>query len=70
MPLCMTNTLPIIADFEVLGRNTVWFNSGRLDHSIGLRTADWIAISGPRFDAIAKLDPDKSFEPLLNHETI
>lgn len=56
MPLSLENDIPVIADFAVLDRKTVWFNSGRLDHSIGMRTRDWVAIARPRLDAISEAD--------------
>ncbi|KXG87026.1 hypothetical protein ATO67_21820 [Agrobacterium bohemicum] len=57
MPMCLHDKIPVIADFEVLERTNVWFNSGLLDHSIRMRTADWVAFARPRLDAIAERAP-------------
>ena len=69
MPLCLHDEVPVIADFEVLERATLWFNSGRLDHSVGLRTADWVALARPRLEAIAEMDPENSL-PLREFASI
>lgn len=56
MPLSSNEALPVIADVEVLNRPMLWFNSGRLDHSVGLKTRDWLALAAPRIGVIAERD--------------
>ena len=54
MPLSSNEALPVIADFELLTRPMLWFNSGRLDHSIGLYPREWLALAAPRIDRITE----------------
>lgn len=54
MPLAQNEELHTIADQSLLERPVIWFNSGRLDHSIGLRPKDWLALAAPHIDRIAE----------------
>jgi Ala-tRNA(Pro) deacylase len=57
MPLAAAQDLPVVADMELLAQPRIWFNSGRLDHSVGLSLPYWIALARPRMERIALPDP-------------
>jgi hypothetical protein len=44
---------------ELLAQPRIWFNSGRLDHSVGLSLPHWIALARPRMERIALRETDE-----------
>lgn len=54
LPFPFTADLELLVDPELLVHNELFFNAGRLDRSIALRTADYLAISRPRLERIAR----------------
>ncbi len=54
MPIAQNAELHTIADHSLLERPLLWFNSGRLNHSIALRPQDWLALAAPHIDHIAE----------------
>jgi Ala-tRNA(Pro) deacylase len=48
LPFTYDERLELIADPSLLGKPEIFFNAGRLDRSIALRTADWLAMAQPR----------------------
>lgn len=60
MPLAAAQDLPVVADMELLAQPRIWFNSGRLDHSVGLSLPHWIALARPRMERIALREADEA----------
>ncbi|MCA3560010.1 MAG: YbaK/prolyl-tRNA synthetase associated domain-containing protein [Aestuariivirga sp.] len=54
MPIAQNAELLTVADYGLLDRPLLWFNSGRLDHSVALRPQDWLALAAPYLDHIAE----------------
>lgn len=53
MPIAQDAELLTVGDYGLLDRPLLWFNSGRLDHSVALRPQDWLALAAPHMDHIA-----------------
>lgn len=54
MPVSFNNELLVIGDHELLDQELLWFNSGRLDHSIALPPVKWQKLANPRMENIAE----------------
>ena len=54
LPFSPSSNLELIVDPELLAHDELFFNAGRLDRSLALRTADYLAISRPRLERIAR----------------
>lgn len=52
-PFALNSDLAIVADEDLLRNESVFFNAGRLDRSMELRTGDWLAAAKPRVAKIA-----------------
>jgi Ala-tRNA(Pro) deacylase len=52
-PFALNPALAIVADEDLLANDTLFFNAGRLDRSMELDTADWLAVARPRVAKIA-----------------
>lgn len=61
LPFPLSNRLELIVDPELLAHDELFFNAGRLDRSVALRTADYLAITQPRLERIAR-KPTKTTE--------
>jgi len=55
MPLSFHQDLSVVADVELLGQPCLYFNTGRLDHSVGMSVGLWLALAAPRIEHIADL---------------
>lgn len=53
MPLSFDPELAVIADAKLLDQPVLYFNAGRLDLSVAVETAQWLAVASPRIDTIA-----------------
>jgi Ala-tRNA(Pro) deacylase len=53
LPFAFDARLELIADPGLLRHDELFFNAGRLDRSMALRTRDWVRIAQPRFERIA-----------------
>lgn len=53
LPFTFHPTLELIADPSLLAVPELYFNAARLDRSIALKTADYVALAKPRFESIA-----------------
>jgi Ala-tRNA(Pro) deacylase len=53
LPFTFNPELELVADPDLLAHDTIYFNAARLDRSLALTTADYIAIAKPRVEAIA-----------------
>lgn len=59
LPFSFSPELELIVDPELLKNNELYFNAARLDRSMALRTSDYVALTKPRVEKIAKdLVPD------------
>ncbi|HEX6746659.1 MAG TPA: YbaK/EbsC family protein [Longimicrobium sp.] len=56
LPFAFDARLELIADPALLRHDELFFNAGRLDRSMALRTRDYVRIARPRFERIA-LEP-------------
>lgn len=54
IPFPLSNDLELIVDPLLLAQDQIFFNAGRLDRSVELRTADYVAIARPRLERIAR----------------
>ncbi|HEV2174487.1 MAG TPA: YbaK/EbsC family protein [Nitrospira sp.] len=54
LPFPLSSNLELIVDPQLLAHDELFFNAGRLDRSLALRTADYLAISRPRLERIAR----------------
>ncbi len=52
-PFSLNPALAIVAEEDLLGNDTLFFNAGRLDRSMELDTRDWLAVARPRVAQIA-----------------
>jgi Ala-tRNA(Pro) deacylase len=57
LPFSFRSDLELIADPALLRSAELFFNAGRLDRSIALKTSDYVSIAAPRFEAIAESQP-------------
>ena len=63
MPLSFNGDLSVVADFELLEQPRLYFNTGRLDHSVGMSVGHWLALAAPRIEHIADFSTiDRTFE--------
>lgn len=53
LPFAFGPRLELIADPALLQHDELFFNAGRLDRSLALRTRDYVRIARPRFERIA-----------------
>jgi Ala-tRNA(Pro) deacylase len=53
LPFAFDDALELIVDPQVAGSQTMYFNAGRLDRSLALRTADYLRLAAPRVERIA-----------------
>jgi Ala-tRNA(Pro) deacylase len=54
LPFAFDERLELIADPELLKHDEIFFNAGRLDRSMALRTADYVRVARPRVERIAQ----------------
>jgi len=57
LPFASDDRLNLIVDPGVADSETMYFNAGRLNRSVALRTADYLRIARPRIEKIAVLQP-------------
>ena len=57
LPFPLSSDLELIVDPQLVAQDPIFFNAGRLDRSIELRTADYIAIARPQLRRIARKPP-------------
>lgn len=55
-PFALSDSLSLVVEQDLLENETLFFNAGRLDRSMELRTADWRAVARPRVARIAARD--------------
>jgi Ala-tRNA(Pro) deacylase len=48
LPFSFDDDLELLVDPALLDRTEIYFNAGRLDRSVALRTADYVALAKPR----------------------
>jgi Ala-tRNA(Pro) deacylase len=53
LPFALDPRLELIADPALLEHDELYFNAGRLDRSMALRTGDYVRIAQPRLERIA-----------------
>lgn len=58
LPFSFNPELQLIADPSLLNNDELYFNAARLDRSMALRTADYVAIAKPRIEHIAQNQPN------------
>src|SRR5688572_3605450 len=54
LPFAFNDELELIVDPRVLEHAELYFNAARLDRSMALRTADYVAAASPRVERIAE----------------
>jgi Ala-tRNA(Pro) deacylase len=54
LPFAFNDELELIVDPRVLEHEELYFNAARLDRSMALRTADYVAAASPRVERIAE----------------
>jgi Ala-tRNA(Pro) deacylase len=54
LPFAFSDELELIVDPRVLEHDELYFNAARLDRSMALRTADYVAAASPRVERIAE----------------
>ncbi len=54
LPFAFSTELELIVDPRLLEQDEIYFNAGRLDRSVALRTADYVAIARPRLECIGR----------------
>lgn len=54
LPFALDPRLELIADPGLLEHDELYFNAGRLDRSMALRTRDYVRIARPRMERIAQ----------------
>jgi Ala-tRNA(Pro) deacylase len=54
LPFSFTDELELIVDPRLLEHDELYFNAARLDRSMALHTADYVAIAGPRVEPISE----------------
>lgn len=55
LPFAFDPRLELIVDPAIADSDELFFNAGRLDRSIGLKTADYVRLARPRFERIARV---------------
>jgi Ala-tRNA(Pro) deacylase len=53
LPFPMDNRVELIVDPALASLETIYFNAGRLDRSVALKTSDYIKIARPRLETIS-----------------
>jgi Ala-tRNA(Pro) deacylase len=53
LPFSFTPELELMVDPSLLANDEIYFNAARLDRSLALKTADYIALTKPRLEQIA-----------------
>ncbi|MEU8775044.1 YbaK/EbsC family protein [Streptomyces sp. NPDC048606] len=48
MPISFDPTVEVVVDPALLEHDEIWFNAGRLDESVALGTASYVAVARPR----------------------
>jgi Ala-tRNA(Pro) deacylase len=56
IPFALHAELTLIADLSLRDHSEIFFNATRLERSIALRTADYLALAKPRLERIASTD--------------
>lgn len=56
LPFPVTPGVELLVDPALLRNDEIYFNAGRLDRSIALRTRDYVALAQPRLERIAAGD--------------
>ncbi|WP_330330471.1 YbaK/prolyl-tRNA synthetase associated domain-containing protein [Streptomyces sp. NBC_00536] len=54
VPFARDPELDLVVDPELLVHDEIFFNAARLDRSVALATADYVALARPRVEAIAQ----------------
>lgn len=54
MPFSFAENLSLVVDPILLGYDQIFFNAGRLDRSVALDTASFVALASPRVESIVK----------------
>lgn len=54
LPFSFSEELELIVDPAILDHETIYFNAARLDCSVALRTADYVAMAQPLIEPISK----------------
>ena len=57
LPFALDARLELIADPALLEHDELFFNAGRLDRSMALRTRDYVRVARPRLERIAQRAP-------------
>ena len=57
LPFALDPRLELIAGPALLRHDTLYFNAGRLDRSMALRTRDYVRLARPRIERIAERRP-------------
>jgi Ala-tRNA(Pro) deacylase len=55
LPFAFHPDLMLIADLSITQIEELFFNAGRLDRSVALRTSDYVALAKPRLERIASI---------------
>jgi Ala-tRNA(Pro) deacylase len=55
LPFAFHPDLMLIADLSITQIEELFFNAGRLDRSVALRTSDYVALANPRLERIASI---------------
>lgn len=55
LPFTFSDGLELIVDPRLLDQAEIFFNAGRLDRSVALRAADYVALARPRLEPIARV---------------
>jgi Ala-tRNA(Pro) deacylase len=55
LPFAFNPDLTLIADPSITSHEELFFNAGRLDRSMALRTSDYLALARPRLEYIAQV---------------
>jgi Ala-tRNA(Pro) deacylase len=55
LPFAFDPRLELIVDPAIADSDELFFNAGRLDRSIGLKTADYVRLAKPRFERVTKV---------------
>jgi Ala-tRNA(Pro) deacylase len=53
LPFAFSDEVTLLADPGIQAHEEIFFNAGRLDRSVCLRTGDYVRIANPRFERIA-----------------
>ena len=56
LPFAFDPGLELVVDPTLLANDELYFNAARLDRSMALRTADYLALAAPRVERIARVD--------------